>query len=997
VTYRPVHRAPFHGAGRGSSSGRGNGNGIGGGGGGYGYPRGGHPNGGYSRGGGSGRAGHGRGNANLRRIALMRMRARPRKSGMSGMVPLTILLAVMFLFVGSIGGTVLAGGSAAMATLAEMERDLPDVATFEDLEFAQPSNVYDSTGTVRLARFQAERRRVVSFDEIPPLVLDATIATEDRTFWHNEGYDMASIASAGIESLANVRDRGASTITQQLVRARLLPDDVLDPNQTDVYTRKIKEIIQADRLTRAFPGKEGKQRIITSYLNQIYYGHGAYGIAAAAQIYFGIGDLNQLTPAQAAVLAGLPQSPSNYDLFKWAEEDEQGRLVVPIHALPDRPISIPVQRRSFILRNLYDGHGEFTKLSAWELEQALNEPIILEPEEPLVFQAPHFVWNMKQELDRLLIDRASAERGGYTVITTLDWEAQQIAERYITAATIFTQESQEEMDRLISESGLDEDRDWLGFLRGKDIHNGALVALDARTGNILAYVGSAGYYLDDLASEQLNPKFDVVGQGYRQPGSAWKPMVYAAGFDNGTLTPGTLLFDVTTEYGRGSEPWVPRNANLRDHGPVLARDALYYSLNTTAIRALDMVGVDSVTEMAERMQLNFPRGGNMRLPRAGLAGALGTVEVNMLEYATAFAAMGAAGQQVQARTIAEIRDSNGEVVYRAGDPAKRQVMSEEAAWLVNDILKDNTDPSINRMFGPGAQIVNGPDGERREAAVKTGTTNELRDLSAYGYLAPPAEPDAPHLMVGVWMGNSDNSPPTGGDQPAYAATGPGRVWRAFMREYSRGMPLASFPEAPAGLVSAEIDAWAGGATGPYSTDVLDEWFVAGTEPGGENEVDPAGLLYTPMCDTWYIDPTQLYPDAPQRWRDAIADWTERAREGAGVRGEHGTATAYLPGRDSWGREVVPLICPAPEPTPSPDPGASPDPQPQPTDDPGPSPTDDPGPRPTDRPQPTPPPQPEPTPPPTPDPTPPPPDETEPPDGEGRGGGGGQIPPPPENG
>jgi membrane peptidoglycan carboxypeptidase len=304
VSFRPVHRAPN---GNGNGHGRGNGRGS---------------NGHGTRGSGSGRMSYGRSNANLRRIALMRLRSRPRKkSGASGVVPLTLLLVVLLVF-GGVAGTTFAGGAAAMATLDEMGQNLPDVARFEELDLAQPSAVYDRSGTVQLARFQSERRRVVAFDDIPPLVLDATIATEDRTFWTNEGYDLGSIMSAGLESLAGGRDRGASTITQQFVReAGLLPPEVLDPNQTDVYTRKIKEIIQADRLTRAFPGRDGKKRIITAYLNKIYYGHGAYGIAAAAEIYFGIRDLARLTPAQAAVLAGLPQSPSNYDLYKWAAAD----------------------------------------------------------------------------------------------------------------------------------------------------------------------------------------------------------------------------------------------------------------------------------------------------------------------------------------------------------------------------------------------------------------------------------------------------------------------------------------------------------------------------------------------------------------------------------------------------------------------------------------------------------------------------------------------------
>ena len=497
-----------------------------------------------------------------------------------------------------------------------------------------------------------------------------------------------------------------------------------------------------------------------------------------------------------------------------------------------------------------------------------------------------------------------------------------------------------------------------------------MVAVDARTGDILGYVGSAGYYRDD--SEKLNPKFDVAGQGFRQPGSAWKPMIYAAGFDNRTLTPGTLLFDVTTEFSRD---WVPRNFSLRDYGPVLARQALHYSLNTTAIRALDMVGVDAVAQLAERMELNFPRGGNRRMFTAGLAGAIGTVEVNLLEYTAAFGSFGADGIHARPRSILEIRDANGEVIYRAGEPVTEQAMSEQAAWLVTDILKDNTDPEINPMFGPLMEVVNGPNGERREAASKTGTTNDLRDLSAYGYLAPPPNPSDPQLVVGVWMGNSDFSPPTGGDSPAFASNGPGRIWQAFLREYSRDMPLASFGQPPEGIVRAEIDPWSGGAPGPYTpvpelpipvepVDPLEpvepvepyaEWFIEGTQPGGEEEVDPAGVLYVRMCDTWFIDPTQLYPEQAPSWHEALVDWTDRARRGPGRRGPHGTATAYLPDRDSWGHPVVPLFCtvtPTPPPFTTPNPNATPTRPPDPNATPAPTPDRTRDPNRTPRPRPT---------------------------------------------
>jgi peptidoglycan glycosyltransferase len=868
-----------------------------------------------------------------------------------------LLLVGMFMFSSAVA---LAGTATALAFLDRMETELPDVSGFEELDFAQPSVVYDRTGTIELARFQVERRRVVQFDAIPKVLLDATIAVEDRTFWDNEGYDPNAIALAIVQNLTGVSDRGASTITQQFVRARLLPEDVIEGDQ---WVRKIKEILQARNLTRANPGDEGKERILTAYLNQIYYGHNAYGIAAAAEVYFGITDLKLLTPAQAALLAGMPQAPDTYDLFKWAEEDAQGRLVVPTQSLNGEPLPLPVERRNFILRSLEEGHGHFIRLTTAQLDQALNEPIVLAEQVPIVFKAPHFVWYMKAQLDALLADRAPAERGGYKVITSLDMQAQGLAERYITAGTVLTNMSQGQLDQAIEEQGLEKDRNWIQSLRGRDVHNGALVAIDAKTGDIVAYVGSAGYYRDDLASPQLDPKFDVAGRGYRQPGSAWKPIVYAAGFDTHTVTPGTLLLDVTTEFARD---WFPRDADQKERGPVLMRDALTYSLNIPTIRALDRIGVETVATLASSLDISFPRG-DRHLLQAGLAGAIGTAETNMVELTSAYGALANNGVLVEPRTILSITDSEGNVIPTAAQNAPRQVISQQAAWLMTDILKDSTDPLVNTIFGPRLQIVNGiedplvPGSARRPAAAKTGTTNDLRDLSAYGYLPQQADPNIPTIVASVWMGNSDHSPPDGGDVSLIAADGPGRIWSAFMRDLSAQWPNVPFPGPPSGVTPATIDLWSGGGPGPWTRETRTEYFIDGTQPGGAEQVDPNGLLYRQMCGSWYVDLTKVEANAPDRWMEADINWMERARRGAGRRGPHGSETARLFGRIDWGGFIAPVDClSAPTPTPpptgntppptgpdsseppdgTPNPDGTPKPPktPKPTDPPGPAPT-----------------------------------------------------------
>jgi membrane peptidoglycan carboxypeptidase len=881
--------------------------------------------------------GHHKTNPALRRLALSRVTARPKPKSRVGTYIASGFAIVFAVIAFSVLAVVLAIATG-LTFLGKMESELPSVAAFDQLDYAQPSVVYDRTGTIELARFQDEFRRVVTYDEIPKVLLDSTIAVEDRTFWENEGYDPNAIASAMLENLTGASDRGASTITQQLVRARLLPEAVIDGDQT---IRKIKEILQAKNLTTEFTGEQGKQRIITAYLNQIYYGHQAYGVAAAAQVYFGITDLKLLTPAQAALLAGMPQAPDSYDLYKWAQPDQFGRLVVPTESVNGEALPPPVVRRNFILTALEEGHGHFIRLTPEQLDQALHEPVFLSPPTPNQMKAAQFVYYMKSQLDDILADREPAERGGYKIITTLDMNAQGLAEKYVAAGTILPNEKIDQMEADIDAQGLQQDRKWIEALHGLDIHNGALVAMDARSGEIVAYVGSACYTCNDLASPQFDPKFDVAGRAYRQPGSAWKPLVYMTGFDNHTITPGSLLVDVVTEFTRG---WFPRDADLKERGPVLMRDGLGYSLNIPTIKALDRVGVENVADLAQRLGITYIRGDG-QLEGAGLAGAIGNVETNMVQLTSAFATIANNGVQHQTRTILEILDANGQVVPTSPAPPQQQ-MSPQATWLMSDILKDSTDPAVNAIFGPRLQVVNGvedpliPGSDRRPAAAKTGTTNDLKDLSAYGYLAPPADPTQPHIVASVWMGNSDQSPPLGGDVSIVAADGPGRVWSSFMREISRGWPVAQFPAPPAGIVAATIDAWSGGAPGPWTRDTRTEYFIEGTQPGSPGAVDQPGSLYRQSCGRWFVDITKAEQAQPQRWLEADLDWMDRARRGVGLRGPNGGRTAHLFGRFDWGGFIAPIDCTT-LPTPSPPPNVTPAPS---TGPPGasPGPADNPG-------------------------------------------------------
>jgi membrane peptidoglycan carboxypeptidase len=784
------------------------------------------------------------------------------------------------------------GAVAAMAAVGvvnAMAQGLPDPASLKTLTFDQPTIIYDRTGKVELARFQLQDRQVVTFDQVPKLVLDTMTTAEDRSFWQNDGFDPAAIVAAAVQNATGGGsiDRGASTITQQLVRARLLPADVTDG---DRYVRKVLEIVQSARVTQAFPGEQGKQEIITAYLNEVYFGHEAYGYGAAAQIYFGVDDLSKLTPAQAALISGLVKAPSLYDPYRYAKPDASGRLVVP----QDSP---PVVRRNYILSNLA-ASARWTHLSPADLQAAMKEPVVLTPAPPPVMKAPQFSWQVRNQLEQMLGGASAVDTGGYKVITSLDWSAQQIAERDVAAAAIAPNLKASAAAALLDQLKVPKaDRTWIAKLRGKDLHNGLLVAVDYRHGDVLAYVGSAGYYRTDLASSRFQPEFDVIDAG-RQPGSSFKPVVYSTAFDRGVLDQGSLLLDVSTDFGGG---WTPQDADQGERGPVLVRTALQQSLNLPAIRALQRVGSPAVAEVADKLGIRFPGGGDTAFLQAGLAGAIGTVETRPIDLTSAFGAFPNGGTHVPTRMILSITGPDGRQVYQAPkDPPGVQAVSPQAAFMISDILAGNSDPKQNPVWATALALHNTPNGVRRAAAAKTGTTDDVRDLSTYGFLAPPPDPNQAGLAVGVWLGNSDHSKPRTSDPANSLAAA--NMWRAFVRDYTKDWPVAKF-QPPKGVVETTIDAWTGGAPGPWTRATTRDWFMAGTQPGGDHAIDPPGLLYSKGCGGWMVDPVKAEL-GPKSWDKDVANWLARAKRGVNVKGPYGSHTAYIGGRSSWGGPLL---------------------------------------------------------------------------------------------
>ena len=812
---------------------------------------------------------------------------------------------IVFVFLAGLGAI---GALAAVGTYVALASGLESPSKLTTFVLPEETVIYDRTGEVELARFGDAKRDIVTFEQIPPILIDATTAVEDKTFWDNAGFDPVAIVSAGLSSLRG-DSRGASTITQQLVRARLLDQDlVADPDRT--IQRKLQEIIQSIRVTQAFPGLAGKQQIITAYLNQNYYGNQSYGVKAAVQSYFGI-PLEEIDPAQAAIIAGLPKSPSNYDLVRNAIE-QCTTTVAEGDPCPKAELVVPedttvVERRNLILGLLAEGRTPMSRdeYSAADFRAATDEKVVLANQTTARWIAPHFVWAVRDELaTRLCGEDASCDaldNGGLRVTTTLDAGLQKTAEKWVAAAAIVPRsKTPAAAARALGFKGLEP---WMANLRGKDLHNSALVAVDYQTGELVAYVGSANYYATST-KPSFQPQYDVIGKGYRQPGSAFKPFNYAVGIDDGKLTAGTMLMDVATDFGGG---YTPNDADRLERGPVRVRNALQFSLNIPAVKAMAINTPDRVFAKAQEFGMVF-----QGKRTAELALALGVQEVRPVDLVSAYGTLANGGKAIPHTTILTIKDKDGQnEVEPYVPPAGKQAVSPQAAYIVTDILAGNTNPNVNPFWGEFR--LDGPDG-RRPATLKTGTNNDAKDLNAYGYIAPPTEQGrtdgAYALAVGVWNGNSDNSLVSTARAPLFSIDVSTHVWQGFLNEAAGKWPVTNFAR-PDGLNRAKIDPWTGLASS--RNDAVDEWFIAGSEPTQPVAADTCGI------DVVGVVKVETGFDS---WMAADRDWLRRAERGPGVAGgPERTRTAYFyngafrPYGPSWGI-LVAGKCGEPSPSPS---------------------------------------------------------------------------------
>jgi len=724
-------------------------------------------------------------------------------------------------FAGVLTAVLLAGvafvGVAAAATFGYFASDLPSASDLATVPVPLTTHIYDRSGDHLLYTLSDERRDLISIDAVPKQMQDATIAIEDKTFWTNPGVDVAGIVRAvQVNSASGRITQGGSTITQQLIKTRLLGDD-------PTLTRKIKEAILAVEATRTF----SKSQILEMYFNQIYYGNQAYGLKAAAATYFGVTDLTKLTLGQMALLAGLPQAPSDYD--------------------PIQNMDGAKARRALVLDAMVD-NGYVTESEALA---AKSEEIVVKPVTTSLY-APHFTFRVREQLVQVLGEKA-AYRGGYNVYTSLDWNMQQLAEKEV--------------------------RDHVDALKGNNVNNAALVTMDPTTGEILAYVGSYDYYKH---TPQVQGDYDHAGIAFRQPGSTFKLFTYLTGMLKAGMTASTQLYDIEFNMPDGSgKSYSPKDATKEQHGPVTMRQALRESLNLPALQVTRTVGVDAIIDTVHQLGINR----DWDRTRLGLSFGIGAGEMRLLDMASAYEVIANMGVRVEPTFILKIVDPSGKVVKDYSKPEGRRVLDQRYAWVMADILKDNTNPQGSFVFGPWTTI-------GRPAALKTGTTDNLQDVLAIGF--------TPQRLTAIWMGNSDNSEMRG----ISSALGPGVLWRDYMKTVVGQLPPDWYPR-PEGIVDKVVcvnpSLYGGNGSGlipgpscPASFRFT-EHYVQGTEPT--------------------TDDRNFYTSCGIQLRAPFADWQRDYNSW----GQGAVSGRFSYGRFNW------TICgftPSPSPSPSVSPGPS---------------------------------------------------------------------------
>lgn len=576
-------------------------------------------------------------------------------------------------------------------------KDLPTVAALASEKPATSTKILDRNGEVLFKIYSEENRTIIPLAEIPKSVIFATIAIEDKDFYNHHGFSIRGIVRAVYSNSQGNRIQGGSTITQQLVKNRLLT-----PQRT--LSRKVRELLLSILTEIGY----SKDEILEMYLNQVAYGGAAYGIQEAAQKYF-LKNASELTLAESAFLAGLPVAPSVY---------------TPFGSNPELAFA---RQEEVLRRMLEDGY-----ITEEQLQQAKRETLVFS-EDKINIRAPHFTMYVR----KLLADQYGEQllnTGGLIVRTTLDLQLQEQAEKIVSAEVAK-----------------------LGRLR---VTNGAAIITQPNTGEILAMVGSANYFnfaQDGQVNVVIRP---------RQPGSSIKPVTYALALENGE-TPQSWIDDSPITYHvLGSPPYSPKNYDGTFRGKVTFAEALASSYNIPAVKLLAKFGINNMIDLAEDMGITTWQDRS----RLGLSLTLGGGEVTLHDMAEVYGTFANVGKHADLHPILEIVDQDGTIYYRnecvleQKNCADTQVITQRTALTISSILSDNK--ARSPAFGQFSALAI----PNQQVAVKTGTTNSLRDNWTLGYTQ--------NRVVGVWVGNNDNTPMSA---IASGVTGASPIWNQLMR------------------------------------------------------------------------------------------------------------------------------------------------------------------------------------------------------------------------
>ena len=742
-----------------------------------------------------------------------------------------IFLVFLGLFV------VLVVASVAVYQYYTIAASLPNVADLgKRASQFETTRILDRNGNVlyEILDPNAGRRTHVALAKISPYLIAATLATEDKEFYLHPGFDPIAILRAFWQNYTTGETvSGASTITQQLARTLLLPDE----RYVQTYERKAREIVLAAEITRQYT----KEEILEIYLNENYYGNLSYGIEAAAETYFNT-TADKLTLEQGSFLAGLPQAPSVYDIYN--NRDETLRRHKQVLEL----MVVDSQEKNCIYVSTAVQPVCVDQETAARAAQAIEEYNFQRSSGSLRY--PHWVTYIRSLLEAKY-DPQVIYRSGFTVYTTLDPGLQDEAQKIVKA----------QVDSLADHK----------------VSDGALVAIRPLTGEILAMVGSADFY-----NEAISGQVNMATSQTRQPGSSIKPFTYITAFEKG-WTPATVIWDVPSEFppsGQANDPrtpYKPVNYDATFHGPVSVRTALANSYNIPAVKTLNYVGIFENPDAPGQGGLvpMLRRVGITSLTRNdyGLSLTLGGGEVSLLEMTGAFAVIANGGRRVPPVAISKIVDHSGNVVYQYVPPPGEQVIRVEHAFLMSSILSDTrarvpafgTNPVINLPF---------------PAAAKTGTTNDFRDNWTMGY--------TPDVAVGVWVGNADYTPM----KETTGVTGAAPIWAQFMKtaiaQLTGGNPTP-FSKPPA-VVERVVCAVSGTEPSEWCPEQRTEFFASDQlPPAKENDLWKKGLVdswtglwSSPACSNFTDERLAINVSDPfaQKWLTTNKDgkaWAEKMK------------------------------------------------------------------------------------------------------------------------